>query len=354
MSNSSSDEDCSIDLNDYKCSDTGAIVLPLINEYTWSIGMRGFLYLVGLLWCFLGVAIIADVFMCSIEKITSKTRRIRIADNDKEDGYAVIEVKVWNNTVANLTLMALGSSAPEILLACIEIVGAGFKAGPLGPSTIVGSAAFNLFVITGVCIFAVPSPDTRRIDAIKVFAITAFSCIFAYVWMLIVLKGPSPNYVDLWEAIVTLLFFPILIILAYLADKNFCKKPKVDDEEQVGLGFSELLFLSWFLAIFSVPVIVCVFGSVLEVGVILGTHTLVLFTRFDASCLYVNAPYYAIQFVYPYYTQLNISYSLPCTHYNIILWRNSGFLWTFEPVRVVRMMVNLTQQFQNLQWNQFV
>jgi Ca2+/Na+ antiporter len=32
-----------------------------------------------------------------------------------------IEVNIWNDTVANLTLMALGSSAPEILLSIIGI-----------------------------------------------------------------------------------------------------------------------------------------------------------------------------------------------------------------------------------------
>ena len=77
-------------------------------------------------------------------------------------------MQVWNDTVANLTLMALGSSAPEILLSCIEIVGNGFRAGELGPGTIVGSAAFNLFCITGVCILAVQTPETRRIDQINV------------------------------------------------------------------------------------------------------------------------------------------------------------------------------------------
>lgn len=33
----------------------------------------------------------------------------------------VTKVKVWNETVSNLTLMALGSSAPEILLSVIEV-----------------------------------------------------------------------------------------------------------------------------------------------------------------------------------------------------------------------------------------
>lgn len=48
-------------------------------------------------------------------------------------------MKVWNETVANLTLMALGSSAPEILLSIIEIAKNDFKAGDLGPGTIVGT-----------------------------------------------------------------------------------------------------------------------------------------------------------------------------------------------------------------------
>ena len=63
------------------------------------------------------------------------------------------KVKVWNPTVANLTLMALGSSAPEILLAVIEAASnLGGCPGELGASTIVGSAAFNLFVISAVCV----------------------------------------------------------------------------------------------------------------------------------------------------------------------------------------------------------
>lgn len=32
----------------------------------------------------------------------------------------VTRVRVWNETVSNLTLMALGSSAPEILLSVVE------------------------------------------------------------------------------------------------------------------------------------------------------------------------------------------------------------------------------------------
>ena len=73
------------------------------------------------------------------------------------------KVSVWNPTFANLTLMALGSSAPEILLNCIETVSTlGSTPGELGASTIVGSAAFNFLVISGVSIYAVHKGNDNR------------------------------------------------------------------------------------------------------------------------------------------------------------------------------------------------
>merc|ERR1712224_859176 len=119
-----------------------------------------------------------------------------------------IEIQVWNGTVANLTLMALGSSAPEILLSVIEIIGNNFESGALGPGTIVGSAAFNLLVIIGVSIMAIPDGENRRVKAFPVFLITSFFAVFAYIWVWIVMVGVSPNVIEVWEAVLTLLFFP--------------------------------------------------------------------------------------------------------------------------------------------------
>merc|ERR1719295_2263394 len=59
--------------------------------------------------------------------------------------------------------MALGSSAPEIMLSVIEIWANDFNAGDLGPGTIVGSAAFNLFMIIGLCIYVIPDDEVRKI-----------------------------------------------------------------------------------------------------------------------------------------------------------------------------------------------
>lgn len=116
--------------------------------------------------------------------------------------------------------MALGSSAPEIILTVFEICADGFFAGALGPSTIVGSAAFNGLVIIAVCVVAINANETRSLQHMGVFFVTAVFSIFAYLWMLVILVGSSPNVIEWWEALITVLFFPILLIIAWQADKG--------------------------------------------------------------------------------------------------------------------------------------
>ncbi|XP_070762702.1 sodium/calcium exchanger 2b isoform X11 [Enoplosus armatus] len=170
------------------------------------------------MYMFLGVSIIADRFMASIEVITSQEKEVTITMPNGETSVAT--VRIWNETVSNLTLMALGSSAPEILLSVIEVCGHKFKAGELGPGTIVGSAAFNMFVILGICVWTIPPGETRKIKHLRVFFITAFWSIFAYIWLYLILSVMSPGVVEVWEALVTLLYFPVCVILAWIADRR--------------------------------------------------------------------------------------------------------------------------------------
>ena len=51
----------------------------------------------------------------------------------------------------------------------IEICGNRFYSGELGPSTIVGSAAFNLMVISAVCVVSLPAGESRYIKQQNVF-----------------------------------------------------------------------------------------------------------------------------------------------------------------------------------------
>ena len=125
-------------------------------------GLLAVFYGLTLFYLFLGIYVVSDIFMASIERITSQTQIVMLKADGKEEEK---RVKVWNPTVANLTLMALGSSAPEILLAVIEAgTNLGGCPGELGASTIVGSAAFNLLVITAACIYAVDETNDPRSD----------------------------------------------------------------------------------------------------------------------------------------------------------------------------------------------
>ena len=194
----------------------------------------------------MGIALISDVFMDSIEVITSQTRNVI---TEMPDGTKILRKKlIWNPTFANLTLMALGSSAPEIVLNIYEtLITLGQRPGELGAATIVGSAAFNFLVISGVSIYAVkPENDERdiqereedgtdlgvkKIDQLGVFSITCFSSVFAYLWIFWCLRDFT---VQPSEAYITLGLFFVLITTATICDMLVSRKRAKEAEKKFG------------------------------------------------------------------------------------------------------------------------
>ena len=169
--------------------------------------------------------------------ITAKETTVK-SKGDKAGEEKEVKVMFWNPTVANLTLLALGSSAPEILLAVIETVknlGPADKQNPgeLGAATIVGSASFNLLSISAVCMASVPKGEVRKISQLKVFLMTAFFSMVAYIWVLIVYTIWTPNRVSMVEACITFVLFPIFVFLSYAADQNFFMKRTKEEEADV-------------------------------------------------------------------------------------------------------------------------
>ncbi|XP_046402021.1 sodium/calcium exchanger 3-like isoform X1 [Ischnura elegans] len=211
----------SIKANQTVCPD--GLIIPAWNpQENLSVGdrvSRGLVYFLALAYLFIGVSIIADRFMASIEVITSQEKEVTVSVGSSGETQIVV-VRVWNETVANLTLMALGSSAPEIMLSIIEIGAKNFEAGDLGPGTIVGSAAFNLFVIISYCVYVIPDGEVRKIKHLRVFFVTATWSVFAYVWLYLILAVISEGEVEVWEGLVTFLFFPLTVITAYIADRR--------------------------------------------------------------------------------------------------------------------------------------
>ncbi|CAK0831122.1 unnamed protein product [Prorocentrum cordatum] len=195
----------------------GGQALPSWHEFE-DKKFKVVLYGIGLCYSFLGVSIVADMFMSAIERITSRKRVIQLSNG------RTITSKVWNDSVANLTLMALGSSAPEILLSLNDVFKNEYFESALGPSTIVGSAAFNLFVIIAVCINSVPDGETRRIKEMGVFVITAIFSLLAYIWLLFIVQINSKDIISVEEGVITFLYFPCLVIISYAADVGWLSR----------------------------------------------------------------------------------------------------------------------------------
>ena len=66
----------------------------------------------------------------------------------------------------------------------------------------------------------IPEGEVRQIKHLRVFFITASWSIFAYLWLYIIIAVTTPDRVDLWEAILTFVFFPATVLTAYIADRH--------------------------------------------------------------------------------------------------------------------------------------
>ena len=208
--------------------------LPITVPGTSLMGdlFMGIVYILILFWFFLGIAIVAEIFMEAIEQITSKSVLENVVD--EKGNVLQIEKMFWNPTIANLTLMALGSSAPEIILSTAG-VGLDIEGVPsdLGPMAIVGSAAFNLLVISAVSILAVGTEEPPKIILdYGVFVVTAVASIWAYVWFYLVLVILTPGRITLAEAGVTFGFMLVLVVLAYGADRWRARGVNEDDDKE--------------------------------------------------------------------------------------------------------------------------
>ncbi|TKY52514.1 Magnesium/proton exchanger [Spatholobus suberectus] len=183
---------------------------------------RAFLYFLGLAYCFIGLSAITARFFQSMENVVKHSRKIVEADPVTKTETIRYE-KVWNYTIADISLLAFGTSFPQISLATIDAVQNIGKlyAGGLGPGTLVGSAAFDLFPIHAVCVVVPKAGELKKIADLGVWLVELFWSFWAYIWLYIILEIWTPNVVTLWEALLTALQYGLLLTHAYAQDKRW-------------------------------------------------------------------------------------------------------------------------------------
>lgn len=66
----------------------------------------------------------------------------------------------------------------------------------------------------------IPKGEVRRIKHLRVFFVTATWSIFAYIWLYLILAVFSPGVVAVWESLITFLCFPVVVWMAFVADRR--------------------------------------------------------------------------------------------------------------------------------------
>ncbi|PQQ03109.1 magnesium/proton exchanger [Prunus yedoensis var. nudiflora] len=157
-----------------------------------------------------------------MESVVSHTRKV--VDINPYTGAEIIRYeKVWNFTIADISLLAFGTSFPQISLATIDAIRnlGNLYAGGLGPGTLVGSAAFDLFPIHAVCVVVPRAGELKKIADVGVWLVELFWSFWAYIWLYIILEVWTPNVITIWEALLTVLQYGLLLMHAYAQDKHW-------------------------------------------------------------------------------------------------------------------------------------
>ncbi|CAN6994056.1 unnamed protein product [Brassica rapa subsp. trilocularis] len=188
-----------------------------------SDGLRAVLYFLGLAYCFIGLSAITARFFKSMENVVKHSRKV-VSVDPVTKAQVITYKKVWNFTIADISLLAFGTSFPQISLATIDAfrnMGERY-AGGLGPGTLVGSAAFDLFPIHAVCVLMPKAGELKKISDLGVWLVELVWSFWAYIWLYIILEVVwSPNVVTLVEALLTVLQYGLLLVHAYAQDKRW-------------------------------------------------------------------------------------------------------------------------------------
>lgn len=102
---------------------TGKCESYFIFSFETSLGdaLRIFLYFMGLAYCFIGLSAITARFFRSMENVVKHSRKV--VEIDPHTNTEIIRYeKVWNFTIADISLLAFGTSFPQISLATIDAI----------------------------------------------------------------------------------------------------------------------------------------------------------------------------------------------------------------------------------------
>jgi K+-dependent Na+/Ca+ exchanger-like protein len=115
------------------------------------------------------------------------------------------------HNVAGASLMAMGSSAPELAIALIALFSVGGEHSDVGIGTIVGSAVFNILVITGISAIVRPARVTWQV--------VVRDCVVYTASIILLLVAFYDGYINWLEALAFLGLYAIYIFILFQWNK---------------------------------------------------------------------------------------------------------------------------------------
>jgi K+-dependent Na+/Ca+ exchanger-like protein len=140
-----------------------------------------------------------------------------------------VKLKLPSN-VAGASLMAMGSSAPELAIALLALFNHGGEHSDVGIGTIVGSAVFNILVITGVSAIVRPAQITMRVVVRDIVVYVASIALLLVTF--------ADGVITLLEAVAFLGLYAVYLIVLFNWDA-FAPGTEVDMVDNLEAGVHE-------------------------------------------------------------------------------------------------------------------
>jgi K+-dependent Na+/Ca+ exchanger-like protein len=166
----------------------------------------------------IGLALISlSVMAIAIYILTVLTDEFFIPSLDK-----ISHLLKLPSNVAGASLMAMGSSSPELAIALTALFRGNGEYSDVGIGTIVGSAVFNILVITGVSAIARPAKIT--------LPVIIRDCLIYALCIVLLLVTFLDGAIQIWEALLFLGFYAIYLFILFKWN-NWFPEAVIDQSE---------------------------------------------------------------------------------------------------------------------------
>ncbi len=166
---------------------------------------------------------------------------ILVGANALTDGSAAVAKRFGiSDLVIGLTIVAFGTSAPELVISVLSAIGGSAE---MSIGNVVGSNIFNVLMIIGCTALVLPIKVERSIMTNEIPLVILSALVLAFCANDILLDGGSANVISRTDGLVLLMFFLIFMRYTFTIAKSGADAGGADAEVKQMPGWKSALFI---------------------------------------------------------------------------------------------------------------